>query len=368
MKTPIKWLAVLALGLAGSFVAIKKPDLLKTTLEQGLEVIAAKVEAKSEIKTEAVKPPAVSAVRIAEADFTESVLVTGSLVAREEILVAPEVEGFKVVKINVDQGDRVKKGDVLATLVAETLDAQLAQNTAATARAAAAIAQAKSNIVEAEARQMQANNDLDRARPLVKQGYMTGVTFDQRNAAAKTTAAQVAAAKDAFKSAEAAKAEVDAQRKEISWRRQNTDVRAPAAGIISRRGARLGAIATAAGAGEPLFRIIQNGEIELDAEVSEAQMAKLKTGQTAVINCCRQWRGQGHAAAHLARDRSLNAPRPCENFPGRKSHFAHRRFWQRAYRNCKSQGSVTACFSGQHVGRKKCCACHNRRQSCRTRN
>jgi HlyD family secretion protein len=276
-----RWLALLALILAGSYFVIKKPDLLKSKLEEGMAAIAPS-EAKPTEAT-VVKPPAVSAVRVAEAEFTEAVLVTGSLIAREEILVAPEVEGFKVLKINVDQGDRVKKGDVLATLVADTLDAQLAQNTASAARATASVAQARSTIVEAEARQKQAKADLERARPLVKSGYLSGAVFDQREAAAKTSTAQVEAARDALKAAEAAKSEVDAQRKEISWRRQNTDVRAPASGIISRRGARLGGIATAAGAGEPLFRIIQNGEIELDAEVSELNMAKLKTGQAALI-------------------------------------------------------------------------------------
>ena len=63
-------------------------------------------------------PPAVSVVKVADADFTETVAVSGSLVPREEILVAPEVEGFRVLELKVDVGDRVKKGDVLAILVA----------------------------------------------------------------------------------------------------------------------------------------------------------------------------------------------------------------------------------------------------------
>ncbi len=274
-------LATLAAIGAGGYAALIKPEWFQANVAETTAAQADAALKKSE--GESVKPPAIGAVRVAKADFAETVLVTGSLIAREEILVAPEVEGLKVLKINVDQGDRVKKGDVLATLVTDTLDSQLAANTASAARATATVAQAKSQIAEADARTKQAKADLERARPLTKSGYVSESVFDQREATAKTTAAQAEAARDALKAAEASKAEVDAQRKELDWRRQNTDVRAPADGIISRRGARLGGIATASGAGEPMFRIIQNGEIELDAEVAEAQIAKLKPGQQATI-------------------------------------------------------------------------------------
>ena len=80
----------------------------------------------------------VTVARVAPADFAETVLATGSLVAREEILVGPEVEGLRVTEVLADEGTRVKKGDVLARLVADTLDAQLAQNDAAIARTTAA--------------------------------------------------------------------------------------------------------------------------------------------------------------------------------------------------------------------------------------
>ena len=84
----------------------------------------------------------VTVARVGAADFTETVLATGSLVAREEILVGPEVEGLRITAVLADEGARVKKGDVLARLVADTLDAQVAQNAAAIARSTAAIAQA----------------------------------------------------------------------------------------------------------------------------------------------------------------------------------------------------------------------------------
>ena len=238
-------------------------------------------QAAASRKDEAPKAPAISVTLLKTSEFVENALVTGSLIAREEILVSPEIEGFRVVELFADEGSSVKKGQVLARLVAEQLDAQVAQNEANTARANAAIAQAKSRITEAEARKSEADAQLERAVPLKKSGYLSGSVFDQREGAARTSEAQVAAARDGLASAEAEKAQVEAQLRELNWRRGNTEVKSPEDGVVSRRNARMGAVASAAG--EPMFRIISKGEIELDAEVVETELAKIKDGQKARV-------------------------------------------------------------------------------------
>jgi HlyD family secretion protein len=224
----------------------------------------------------------VTVARVAPAEFTETVLATGSLVAREEILVGPEVEGLRITEVLADEGARVKKGDVLARLVSDTLDAQLAQNDAALARSAAAIAQAKATITQAEARVVESSNALERARPLRQAGHMTEAVFDQREQAARTAAAQLAAAKDGLNLTLAEKAQVEAQRRELTWRRGRVEVTAPADGIVSRRMARVGGYA--AGAAEPMFRIVAKGEVELDAEVTETRLGSIAVGQIARVD------------------------------------------------------------------------------------
>jgi RND family efflux transporter MFP subunit len=254
-------------------------------LLQSLKEKVARPEDKS-AATETAPPPAVSVVTVAPHDFIETVLVTGSLVPREEILVAPEVEGLRVLELKVDEGDRVKKGDVLAVLVSESMESQVAQNDASVARANAAVSRAQSQIVEAEARLVEAKAALERAKPLVQSKFLAPSVFDQRDAAAKTAEAQLTAARDGLKFAEAEKAQVAAQRRELLWRRSNTEVKSPADGLVSRRGARVGSIAIGAfvaGSGEPLFRIVARGEVELDAEVTETRLGKVAAGQTARI-------------------------------------------------------------------------------------
>jgi len=161
------------------------------------------------------------------------------------------------------------------------LDAQLAQSDAALARATAGIAQARSAIVQAEARLVESRNAFERAKPLRTAGHMAESAFDQREQAARTAQAQLVAAEDGLKAAEAEKAQIEAQRRELTWRRGRTEVVAPADGIISRRMARIGGYAV--GAAEPMFRIVAKGEVELDAEVTETRMAALEIGQSARV-------------------------------------------------------------------------------------
>jgi RND family efflux transporter MFP subunit len=267
--------AVLALSfLMISLTLVGKP------LPKPME--AAPAQAKSLLPdTAVVLAASVTVARVAPADFKETVLATGSLVAREEILVGPEVEGLRVTEVLADEGMRVRKGDVLARLVSDTLDAQLAQNDAALARASAAIAQARSAIVQAEARLIESRNAFERAKPLRAAGHLAESAYDTREQAARTAEAQLIAANDGLKVAEAEKAQVEAQRRELTWRRGRTEVVAPADGIVSRRMARVGGYA--AGAAEPMFRIVANGEVELDAEVTETRLPAVRIGQAARV-------------------------------------------------------------------------------------
>jgi len=225
------------------------------------------------------------AVTIAAAvphEFVERVLVTGSLVPREEIMVHPEVDGLRIVDIQAEVGDRVDKGAILARLERESLESQLDQNTASLARADAAIAQARSAITEAEARLEEAEAAFKRSKPLKSSGYLSESLFDQRRAAATSAKARLVSARDGLTVAEADKARIQAERRGLTWRIARTDIKAPASGLVSRRTARLGAITT--GMSDALFRIIEDAQVELDAEIEDQLIGQLEVGQQAIVD------------------------------------------------------------------------------------
>jgi HlyD family secretion protein len=255
---------------------------LLAALFGGALVIA---QARAAVAQEAEPPeslaPAVTVTRAAERELVERVIVTGTLVPRDEVLVAPEIDGLRIVELLVEEGDRVEKGQVLARLARDLLDAQAAQNAASIARAEAAIAQAHSQIVQAEAAQTESAQALERTRALMRSGNATEVQLEQRVSAARAAEGRLAAARDGLRMAEAESRSAEAQQRETAVRLARTEIKAPAAGIVSRRTARLGA--TASVAGEPLFRIIAKGEIELEGEVTETQLLRIKEGFPATV-------------------------------------------------------------------------------------
>jgi RND family efflux transporter MFP subunit len=228
----------------------------------------------------AVEPPAVTVVPATKREFVDRLFVSGTLVAREEAQVAARVDGLAIVELDAEDGDRVKAGQVLARLDRTQLDAMLAENDAATKRADAAIDQAKSLIEQSKAQVQFASADFDRAHKL-EAGIMAASAVEQRETAMKTAQAQLAAAQFALGVAEADRKSRDAERQELLVRIDRTEVKAPVSGVVSRRSAKLGASASTSG--EPLFRIIEDGAIDLEADVPEQTLAKLAVGMPAEL-------------------------------------------------------------------------------------
>jgi HlyD family secretion protein len=220
--------------------------------------------------------PAVTVVPAASREIVEQAVVTGTLVPRDEIMVAPEIEGYRITELLVEEGAKVARGQVLARLSREMIETQEASNAAAIAKAEAAIVQAKSQIVQAEAAQVEASLALERAQSLVRTGNATAAALEQRVSTAQGAEGRLASAKGGLQLAQAELATARAQSAEIALKRARTEIRAPESGIVSRRTARVGATATATG--EPLFRLIARGEIELEGEVPETWMPRIKLG------------------------------------------------------------------------------------------
>jgi RND family efflux transporter MFP subunit len=173
---------------------------------------------------------------------------TGNIAAWQEAVIGTEVGGLRLLEVRVNVGERVRRGQVLAVLQTDTLQADRAQTRASLSEAEAMLAEARANA--------------DRARELLPSGMITTQQANQWLTGEQTARARVAA--------------LQARLKADNVRLAQTRIAAPDDGVISSRSATLGAVAQP---GQELFRLIRKERLEWRAEVPETELARLKPGQ-----------------------------------------------------------------------------------------
>lgn len=221
--------------------------------------------------------PAIRVTEVGERTLIDRIIVTGTVKAVEEVYVQPQVDGLRIEELKADVGDMVKAGDVLATLATDALVLQKSQLLANRAKVEAVGAQLEAQVLEAEANEAEAIRQAERAEGLVKSKAVAVGQAEQLRATATASSARVNSAKQAILANQADIKVIDAQIEDVDLRLARTDVKTTVAGVVSARAARIGAIA--AGAGNPLFTIIRDNAIELNADVAEGDLLKLKSGQ-----------------------------------------------------------------------------------------
>lgn len=229
----------------------------------------------------AAAPPAITVAEVVSADLRDRVYASGRIAPVEEVAVAPQIEGQRIETLLVDLGDWVEQGQVLAELADETLILQRSQLMAQQLSASAAVAQAEAQLAEARASADEAVRVRDRTETLRDDGNASQATLDQAGSAAASALARVAATEQAIA---AARAQVDLaalQIADVELRLERTRITAPVAGLVSQRNAQVGAIASAAG--QPMFVLIRDGALELQADLAEQDVLRILAGQDALI-------------------------------------------------------------------------------------
>jgi HlyD family secretion protein len=200
-------------------------------------------------------PRSVRVARVVNEPLASALTVSGILTPREEAAVTSELAGYKVEKVYVEQGDWVKAGQPLAQLDDTLLRAQINEQQAVVTQ----------QTLNAERAESQAKN----VEGLDNKGILSQEDIDTRRFAAKTARA----------AANAAQAQLD----DLKTRQARMTLRAPVSGPVLARYVRPGDLPSGASAGQPLFRIARDGLVEIDAEIPEADLSKLKPGLPADV-------------------------------------------------------------------------------------
>lgn len=197
----------------------------------------------------AVSKPALTVLTttLQPAQWTRSLMANGSIVPWQEAVIGAEVSGVRIADIKVNVGDRVQKGQVLATLQMDTVEANEAETRALQTESEALLAEASANA--------------ERMRKLRDVGFISAQQAEQ-----------------AINNEKAARARLAAQRArhEVSALRvSQTTIRAPDAGIISARTATAGTLTQS---GMELFRLIRQGRLEWHAELTADEIGLIRAG------------------------------------------------------------------------------------------
>jgi len=226
-------------------------------------------------EVDVVRVTQIAAPASAEAEGLPVLVATGYVVARHSSDVGVKVGG-RIAVLRIEEGTRVRQGQVIAQIEHADIDAQLEA-------ARRAVAEAEAQRVQAVAARGEDSRAVERQRALMKDGITT--------TAALTGAESVLEVSDArVKSAEAAIASATARVRVIEEALENTNVRAPFDGSVIRKRAEVGETVSPFGVagqatreGGAIATIADLNELEVQTEVSENSVAKLAANMPAAV-------------------------------------------------------------------------------------
>ena len=203
---------------------------------------------------------------VTRGDVTSSVSASGTLQALVTVDVGSQISG-QIKDINVDFNDKVKKGQVLATIDPQTYTSRVRQG-----QAQVAASTAQRNQAQAQAAVAMAN--YNRTKSLFDKGFVSQAQVDADLAAYKATQASVASAAAQIASSQAGLAsnQVDLSR---------TTITAPIDGIVIDRKIQVGNTVAASLQAPVLFTIAQDlSQLQANISVGEADIGQLREDQT----------------------------------------------------------------------------------------
>lgn len=243
---------------------------------------------------------------------------TGTVAAVEPISVLSEAVGLQIEQVLADEGDYVEAGQVLVILDDGVQQAELRQTEAAIAQAQArlaelkagtrpeTIAQSREKVQRIVAEVEQAKSDwelaqkrVERNQALQAEGAIAQDRLDEvlnversqqsiynqararlREAQQELQELERGTRPEVIAQATAQLAEAKARYQQMLTQLENTRIVAPVSGKISERDARVGSVTASS---QKLFTIIENGRLELRAEIPETQLPLIRVGQPVTL-------------------------------------------------------------------------------------
>lgn len=254
----------------------------------------------------------VSVEKVEKRTITETVKASGKIYPSVEVKISPDVSG-EIRALNVEEGDQVKEGQLLAIIDADMYRSMLDRAVAAENNAKATLAATKANlassktnvassqarVAQAQAQVDQAKADFERSKTLFEQQVISKVELDNNQTIYSTRLADLEAARQGVEAAkqgvEAAKQNIEAGGftvesaqatvKESRDNLKRTNIYAPMSGTVSLLNVKQGerVVGTAQMTGTEMLRIADFENITVRVDVSENDVVRVNKGDTVLI-------------------------------------------------------------------------------------
>ena len=234
-------------------------------------------------QAESPLPVPASVAPVTRGDLSSTLTVAGEFQPYQEVDLHAKVSGY-VRRINVDIGDRVKAGQVIATLEVPELNAQVAGSEAEVRHSQSEISRAESGVALAQANYTALHAAYMRLAEAAKQrpGLVAQQELDDSRAKDQDAEAKINAAKAELESSQQQLGISKADRQRVTALQDYSVVTAPFSGVITMRYADVGSLIQAGTASNtqsmPVVRLAQSDLLRLRMPVPEEDVPFIKTG------------------------------------------------------------------------------------------
>lgn len=232
-------------------------------------------------KNEGIK---VTAEKVTRRTIIETVNASGKVYPEVEVKLSPDISG-EIVELDVEEGDSVKKGQVLAKIYGDIYTTQRDQAAAIVNQQEAQMADAQASLGALEAQLDQAKKTYDMQKQLYDQKVISRNEFNTADAAYKTAQANLNAAKQGVNASRAGVASSQAALQKANKDISLATLRSPMDGIVSllsvKKGERV--VGSSMMAGTEMMRIADMSKMEVRVDVGENDIPKVHLGDSATI-------------------------------------------------------------------------------------
>ncbi|MCW3088582.1 MAG: efflux transporter, family, subunit [Sediminibacterium sp.] len=232
-------------------------------------------------KEEGIK---VSVEKVVKRTIIETVNASGKVYPEIEVKVSPDISG-EIVELTVNEGDSVRRGQVLARIYADIYVTQRDQVVAGVNQSRAQLSNSTASLEGLKAMLEAAKNSYDRQRKLLNDKVISRSEFEQTEQAYRSAEANYNAAKEGLKSGAASIQSAQAQLSKANKDLSRTVITSPMDGMISllnvKKGERVAG--NSFNVGTEMMRVADMRSIEVRVDVGENDIPKVKLGDTAIV-------------------------------------------------------------------------------------